>query len=82
MDSGLHAVIDGRVGEDGLVVQQIALCIEADHLTARTEAWVDAHDALLAQGGTEQQLAQILGENADGFVIGLLLAQVVELRLY
>ena len=48
---GLHAVVDWRVGEDGLVVQQVALGIEAYHLASCAEAWVDTHDTLLTQRG-------------------------------
>ncbi len=82
MDGGLHAVVDGRVGEDCLMVQQVALGVEAYHLAARAEAWVDAHDALLAQRSREQQLAQVLGKDADGLLVGLRLALSHELRLY
>ena len=48
MDGGLHEVVDRRVGENGLVVQQVALGIETHHLAAGTESRVDAHDALLS----------------------------------
>ena len=82
MDGGLHALVHGRVGEDGLVVQQVALCIQAYHLAARPEAWVDAHHALLSQRCTQQQLSQVLRKHADGVAVGLLLAQAEELRLY
>ena len=53
----LHALVDRRVGEDGLVVEQIALCIEAHDLAACAEAWVDAHDALLSERGSQKELA-------------------------
>ena len=79
---GLHAVVHGRVGEDGLVVEQVALTVETDHLTACAEAGVDAHDALLSQWCREQQLAQVLGKHTDGLLVGLLLAQGCKLRLY
>ena len=62
-------------------MQQIALCIETDHLATRAEARVDAHDALLAEWGGEQQLAQILGKDADGLFVGTLLAECHELGL-
>lgn len=39
---------------DGLVVQQIALCIQANDLTARAIAGVDAHHAFLSQRGSKQ----------------------------
>ena len=81
VDGGLHAVVHGRMREDGFVVEQVALGVEADHLTAGAEAGVDAHDALLAQGCRQQQLAQVLGEDANGLVVGLLLAEVGKLGL-
>ena len=45
--SSLHPFVDRRVGEDGLMVQQITLSIEADHLTTSTEARIDTHDPFL-----------------------------------
>ena len=47
VDGGLSPMIDRRVGEDGFVVQQVALCIETHHLATRSETWVNTHDALL-----------------------------------
>ena len=82
MHGGLHAMIDGRVGEDGFVVQQVALRIKADHLTTRAETGVDTHHALLSQWRTKQQLTQILGKYADSLFVSLLLAEVHELCLY
>ena len=43
----LCALVDGRVGEDGFVVEQIALSVETHHLAARAEPRVDAHHPLL-----------------------------------
>ena len=40
--------VAGLMGEDGVVVQQVALRIEAHHLASRSETRVNAHDALLA----------------------------------
>ena len=70
------------MGEDGFVMEQVSLSIETDHLTTSTEAWVDAHDALLSQGSTKEQLAQVLGKDADGLLVGLLFAQSGELGFY
>ena len=82
VDGGLHTVVHGRVGEDGLVVEQVALSVETHHLAACAETRVDAHHAFLSEGCREQQLPQVLGKHADGLVVGLLLAQAEELRLY
>ena len=71
MNSGLHAVVYWWMGENGLVVQQIALCIETHHLAARAETRVDTHHALLAQRGGQQQLLQVVDEHVDGFLVGL-----------
>ena len=76
MDGGLHTVVHGRVWEDGFMVEQVALGVETHHLAARPEARVDTHDTLLAQRRRKQQLTQIFGKHADGFFVGLLLAQV------
>ena len=48
---GLHAVVDRRVGEDGLVVQQRTLSVETHYLATRAEARVDSHHTLLSQWG-------------------------------
>jgi hypothetical protein len=69
------------VGEDGLVVEQITLRIEADDLTACAEAWVDAHHALLTKGSAEEQLTEVIGEDTDGLFVGLLLAEGGKLGL-
>ena len=45
----LHDSVDGRVGEDGLVVEQVALGVEAHHLTTGAESGVDAHHAFLSE---------------------------------
>ena len=78
----LHPVVHGRMGEDGFVVEQIALRIQTYHLAARTETRVDAHHALLSQWGREQQLTHVAHKHIDGFLVGLLLAQRGKLRLY
>ena len=64
-----------RMGVDGRVVQQVALRVERHDLASRAESRVDGHDALLPQRRGEQQLAQVLGENPDRLVVGLLLGR-------
>ena len=82
MDGGLHTVVYRRMGENGFVMQQIALGIKTDDLTSGTEPRVDTHDAPLPKRGREQQLPQVLGEDMDSFTIGLLLAQTSKLSFY
>jgi len=53
-DGRLGALVDRRVGEDGFMMEQITLCIEANHLTTSTESRVDAHDPFLTKGCTKQ----------------------------
>ena len=45
---GLHTMVDRRVGEDSLMVQQVTLCIKAHYLTACTEAGVNTHHPFLS----------------------------------
>ena len=66
------AVLPGRVGIDGLVVQQVALGIEADHLAAGTESGVDGQYPFLPQRRGQQQLLHVLGKDGDGRIVGLL----------
>ena len=69
------------MGVDGLIVEQGACFAQDHHFATRTEAWVDGEDALLAHGGGEEQLFQVLGEDADGGLVGLLLIIIADLRL-
>ena len=66
----LHAFATWRVGEDGFVVQEIALLVEAHHLATRAEPRVDAHDALLPERCGKEKLAQVGGKHADGLLVG------------
>ena len=77
----LHDSVDGRVGEDGLVVEQVALGVEAHHLTTGAESGVDAHHAFLSERCIHKQLAKILGEHLYGFLVGLFLAHGGKLGL-
>ena len=81
MQFGLHPVIDGRVGEDGLVMEQIALRVEANHFATRAESGVNAHHPFLSQRCGQKQLPQILRKHQDGFLIGLFLANSSKLGL-
>ena len=69
-----------RVGIDGFVVEQHAVAIEANDLAPRAVAGVDAHNALFAERGCEQELAQVFGKHAYSLFIGFLLAQGCKLR--
>ena len=69
-----------RVGIDGFVVEQHAVAIEANDLAPRAVAGVDAHNALFAERGGEQELAQVFGKHAYSLFIGFLLAQGCKLR--
>ena len=69
-----------RVGIDGFVVEQHAVAIEANDLAARAVAGVDAHNALFAERGCEQELAQVFGKHAYSLFVGFLLAQGCKLR--
>ena len=80
-DGRLSPFVNGRMGEYGIMMEQIALCIETDNFAAGSEAGVDAHDTLLAQGSTKEQLAQVLGKHTDGFFVSPFFAQSSELRL-
>ena len=69
-----------RVGIDGFVVEQHAVAIEANDLAPRAVAGVDAHNALFAERGGEQELAQVFGKHAYSLFVGFLLAQGCKLR--
>ena len=70
---GLDLFVLRRMRIDDRVVQEPALLVQAGDLAAVAEARVDGHRALLAHGGAEQQLAEVLPEHADTLQIGLLL---------
>ena len=60
------------------MVQQVPVVVEAHHFAACPETGVDAHDAFFAQGGRQEQLAQVFGEHANGFQVGFFFAAVAE----
>ena len=76
----------GRVRVEDLVVEQVALGVEAGDLASVGKSGVDGHHALLSQRGGEEQLAQVLGEDMDGLFVGLFLAQrrklILNTRVY
>ena len=80
VDSGM-LLPDGGEGIDSLVVEQLPLGVEADHLASGAEARIDGEGALLSEGCGKQQLAQILGKDTDGLAVGFLLEQVPEFGL-
>ena len=80
--SCLSALRHWRVGEDGLVMQQIALSVEAYNLATGAESGVNTHHALLSQRCRHKQLTQIIGKDAYGFFLGLHLAVGSKLIFY
>ena len=70
----LFALVHRRMWVDILVVQQVALRIQAHHLTAGAESGVYSHHPFLPQGRCQQQLPQVFRKDADGFIVGTLLA--------
>ena len=80
-DSRLRAFVYRRMGEDGIMMQQVALCIETNHLTTCTESRIDAHDAFLSEWSTQEQLTQILCKDPYGFLIGTLFTECSEFCL-
>ena len=81
LGGSLDVVVRGG-GVDDIVVQQVALFVQADDLAARAESRVNCQHALAAQGRCEQQLAHILGKGLDGFIVGLLFGCRGKLGLY
>ena len=61
-----------QVGEDDIVMQEVALIIQAYNLTTCAEAWVNTHHTLLTKGTCHQQLLQVADKDADGFLVGFL----------
>ena len=51
------------MGINRFIVQEISLRVKTHHLTARSEAWIDAHDAALPQRSRKDK---------NGFVVGFL----------
>ena len=71
-----------EVREDRLVMEELPLGVEADDLAARPEAGIDAEDALLPERRGEQELAEVVGEDADRLRVGPLLGGEADLRFH
>ena len=70
--SSLAGLVDRRMRIDILIMQQIALCIETNHLTSGTESGVDGEHPFLSQWRSEKKLAEVFGEYANCFIVGFL----------
>jgi hypothetical protein len=55
---------------DGGGVEQLAGGVDDGDLAAGADAGVEAHGHVLAGRGGEQQVFQVLAEDADGFFLG------------
>ncbi len=51
------------------MMQEFALTVHTDHLTAGAETRVDREDVLLSQGCGQQQFAQVVGKYPDGLSV-------------
>ena len=67
----LCALRYGRVGEDSLVMEKVALSVKTHYLATCAESRVNTHDALLSQRSRHKQLAQIVGKDVNGFLLSL-----------
>src|SRR5574343_1063620 len=65
-------VVTRFVRVDGGGVEQLAGGVDDGDLAAGADAGVDAHGYVLAGRGGEQQVLQVLAEDADGFFLGAL----------
>ena len=74
--------IGARTTANPFIMQEIALCIEAHHLTARAVARVDCQYALLPQGCRQEQLLEISSKHAYGLLVSLSLGAIGILCLY
>ena len=68
-------------GINHIVVQEVALLVQAHDLAAGAEAWVDSQHTLAAQRWSKQQLAHILGKSLNRLIIGFFLGRGRKLRL-
>jgi len=57
-----------RVNRGG--IQQLARGVNHSHLHPRADAGIQAHHGLCSGGGSEQQVMQIAGEDANSFFLG------------
>ena len=77
----LASLVLGWMRVDRLIMQEIALRVEADQLATRTEAGIDSQDSFLSQRGRQEQLPEVTGEDSDRLLVGLLFASLGELGL-
>ena len=63
-------------------MQQIALSIQTDHLTAGTISRVDAHGTFLSQRWSQQQLPEIFGKDTDSLFVRLFFAECGKFCFY
>ena len=70
------------VGEDDIVVDQAPLRVETDELAARAQSRVEGEDRFFTQRRSQQELAQVFGEDADRFGVGALARLHAHLRLH
>ena len=77
----LASLVLGWMRVDRLIVQEIALRVEAGQLAARTEAGIDAQHSFLSQRRRQEQLPEVTGEDTDRLLVGLLFACLGELGL-
>ena len=67
---------------DDLVGEELSLTVEQDDLAAGAEARIDAEGDLLAERGGEKEFAEIVGEDTDRLLVGLLLVEAARLHLH
>ena len=71
-----------EVGEDRVVVEELSLGVEADELAPRPEAGIEGEEPLLAERRGEEELAEVVGEDADRLRVGPFLRGHADLRLH
>ena len=71
-----------RWGKIVVVVEELSLGVEADELAPRPEAGIEGEEPLLAERRGEQELAEVVGEDADRLRVGPLLRGQADLRFH
>ena len=76
------AHLHGRLaGVDDVVVEQLSLSIQADHLAPRSKSRVDGEDVASAERRCQEQLAEVVGKHLDGGAVSPLLRLHPDFRL-
>ena len=70
------------MGEDHVVVEELSLGVEADELAPGPEAGIEGEEPLLTERRGEQELAEVVGEDADRLRVGPFLRGHADLRLH